>query len=455
MRYIFIIAMVSMLCIRPLGVYFFVPPYIDSILFSTLALFGMVVISIGILNGRIEFNFKRNLFLFLFLFFFILSCVVNVNYGVLANLRALIWISISFFVLYCQDNESTKQDKINLIITVQNILIIVWLIFSFYSLLTFIFQINYCHEINDNVSFRFGYIDQRLFGVFSNPNYGSMVSLLTIIFSIMQITSDFPHNISKKINILNVIIQVCYIALASTRGTLFALLVLVFLTLFIFMYNTQSYFKDSRKIYVICILLFVSAVACIGLYRIVDYIKILFSYIPSLIGSIFSQDHVIQPQIIINRMDFVDNQDVSNLRFSIWHSAFEIFKTRWFFGTSPGNLVKYAKSVLPNTFILRRPHDNEYRTHNAYVGMLLYTGLSGAVCIFAFFIQSFFKVAGRYVKNNLKISNPLFNAAVTTVLCVAIYGMFEAEILFVNSISSFVFWLSLGFVVTCVRSKNA
>ena len=42
------------------------------------------------------------------------------------------------------------------------------------------------------------------------------------------------------------------------------------------------------------------------------------------------------------------------MRFSIWKSSVEIFKTSPIYGTSPRNLLSYAHDKLPNTFISQK-----------------------------------------------------------------------------------------------------
>ena len=58
--------------------------------------------------------------------------------------------------------------------------------------------------------------------------------------------------------------------------------------------------------------------------------------------------------ISLDRKDVVDNSDISNMRFSIWKSSVEIFKTSPIYGTSPRNLLSYAHDKLPNTFISQK-----------------------------------------------------------------------------------------------------
>ena len=148
------------------------------------------------------------------------------------------------------------------------------------------------------------------------------------------------------------------------------------------------------------------------------------------------------------RVDFIENNDVSNLRFNIWLSAAEIFKTRWLFGVSPGNVVTYAKQVVPETFIARY---NYTRSHSVWFGIPLYTGICGTILMFGFFFKCFLKSLKYCINKSIANVPPMLILYMLIVGLVWVYGLVELEILFVNSVCSFIFWTSLGFVRKYVK----
>ena len=53
-----------------------------------------------------------------------------------------------------------------------------------------------------------------------------------------------------------------------------------------------------------------------------------------------------QNSISLKRDDVVNKDDVSNNRFALWKSSFEIFQSSPLVGSSPRNLVNYAQKEL-------------------------------------------------------------------------------------------------------------
>ncbi|OTO76647.1 O-antigen ligase family protein [Enterococcus sp. 12E11_DIV0728] len=74
--------------------------------------------------------------------------------------------------------------------------------------------------------------------------------------------------------------------------------------------------------------------------------------------------------INLNRKDVENNSDISNNRFNLWKSAFEIFKETPIFGTSPRGLIPFAQKNMPDTLIGK----NGQSPHNFFFySCLLYT----------------------------------------------------------------------------------
>lgn len=191
------------------------------------------------------------------------------------------------------------------------------------------------------------------------------------------------------------------------------------------------------------------------MHFVIDYTRVIFSYIPSLFNSAHSNGSGAMTglyQVSMERPDVVENSDISNLRFRIWGSAIDIFKTTWLFGASPRNALKYAKDVLPNAFIAQRGYD----AHNFYVATVFYTGVLGSLFLGIFLIKSAYKIVKYYLVNNFKDSNPLFNSLVISLICTAVSGMFLSEILFITTVGSFFFWTFLGYVTDVIsKSRNS
>ncbi len=473
-REIYLLVMVFLLACRYFGVYSLAPLKIDEILFSGLALCGVIILSFGVLLNDIDFNLKQNKWLFLFLTVFLVSSFLNCTYGILGNLKSFIWTLIAFCVIFISPKNYSLEERKKLIITIQNILICFWLALSLLSILIFISGINYedfipgrSHEV-----FRLGYLEARLFGVFTNPNRGSSVAFLTIIFSFFRLFENKKRLFKNKLHITNIIIQSIYISLANSRGTLFAALITCGFSLYIFLEKNKlfdffilSFLNISsltfKKIYKITMCLCAVIIFCSFIYFIDLEIRNVFSYIPPFTEKLFVRsmgnsstilNKIQGMKIQVMRMDFVDNGDISNLRFGIWGNSWKIFKSNWLFGVSPANVLNYAKTFFPFEIIAMRKYS---RIHNAYFDTLLCTGVLGFITIGIFYLKNIFKIFKYYVQKNLYNNDNIFHSCNAAIMFVIIYGLFESEILFVNTLCSFVFWSFLSFSLVILQEKTA
>lgn len=441
----YLIILLICLCVRNIGVYAFVTPMVDVAIFSGLAAFGFLLFFLDAIRGKIDFRATDNIFLMLFICVLIVSSVINFRYGIFQNIKECIWTIISFFVVGSYVNREDMRSTVRFAIKIQNVVIIFWFVMSFLSICTAILQIGHIMNVRDNSWIGIGVAENRLFGVFVNPNSASIVAVIAILFSIFQMTYGLQGALNIRLHIANIIIQLVYIALAESRGSIMVLLFLSFMLVFICSFE---WFNISRvKKFIISLV--TAAMFTVALYFLMSLITQMFSVLPS-----FSKDiEVLSRKYgyharIGQRLDYVDNDDISNLRFKIWISAWEIFKNNWLFGVTPGNILNYAKSVMPSTFMAERGYR---RAHSVWFGIPLYTGICGAFCMFGFFIKKAWDFIGSYKRVGFKREIPIYNLCAIVILCVWCYGLVESEILFVNSVCSFIFWFFIGISVRCIN----
>jgi O-antigen ligase len=457
-RKFFLVSIIPILTLRFIAAYSLLPSFFDIGIYMLAAAFGMLVIFLGILKKEIVIHQKYHIWLILFLVAFIISCIANIKYGYFSNFKCLVWSCIIFFVAYSQSKFTSKHEKIKLLMVVQNILIVEWLVLSSFSILTFIFQLNCLVPLSDDklqgTSYdviRMGYVENRLFGVYLNPNTSSIIALLTIIFSVSALANpNLPHRLGKKIYILNIVLQYIFIVLTNSRGTELALLTAAFVCVFGVLYLKDKKFRNF---------IFSAAAAvmvCVILFFVIMATKMSLSYVPGFFNRLF----IINPnlavnKISVNRIDIENNGDISNLRFSIWKSALDIFKTTWLFGTSPKNIVTYAKNILPDTFIVSH---NYVSVHNLFLGILVYTGILGTIFMGVFVIKAVFVIFRRYVAEKFS-KEKLFNYfIVVTLLALFVTDLFEVKLLFTITLATDIFWMFLGYIMdeaeSCSESKS-
>ncbi|MDQ5984139.1 MAG: hypothetical protein RUMPE_01175 [Eubacteriales bacterium SKADARSKE-1] len=420
---------------------------VNAAVFSAVALFGVAVLVVDFFCDRIMFLGKNYIFLALFIISTVVSSILNIKYGFAGNIRNLIWLSVSFFILYPIDIKRTKNDIYKEIKFISNILIVVWFLAVTASLFMFLLDIGYYIYIYPDSFARLGFIESRLFGIFEDPNFAATTSVLVIMFSIWNIKVS-KRKVFNIFYIINIAFQLFYLVLSGSRTAEISLL----FSLLIFSYFTLRYkFSDinlHKALKEFCFAFLGLALCCV-LFFTMNLIKTGLSYLPPIISSQMSTTQGHQDRIrpvVTEREDLKDNSDVSSCRVKIWESAFELFKSKPIFGTSPRNMREYAKSAFPNGFIAQR----SYAVHNIYLDILTSTGIVGFVIIAIFFIKYLiyvFKYLFLYKRNNYFMV--LF--CLTVVAEIAVSAASLSEIFFVNTIGVLFFWLCLGYSVHFIR----
>ena len=428
------------LCARNIGVYAFLPSFIDISVFSGLAIVGFFIFFLELMRKDIDFHLTDNLLLTFFIGTLILSSIINFRYGIFQNIKECIWTIISFFVVGFCCNRKNNLFTVSRVVKIQNIIIIFWFAMSLLSVFTALFQIGHVFHIKEISWIAVGIAENRLFGVFVNPNSASIVSVIAILFSTFQIFYNSKGSLNRIFNMVSIAIQLVYISLSESRGSYMVCLFLGFVLAFLFSYKIFKF----EGFYGILVSFCTASIFTLALFCTMNLITKFFSVIPSFSSDVEVLSRYGCSSRIGKRSDYVNNNDVSNSRFNIWISAWEIFKNNWIFGVTPGNILTYAKSVMPETFMAVRGYK---RVHSIWFGIPLYTGICGTFCMFGFFIKKIFDFYENYKKIGIGRSAPVLNLCVLVFVCVLIYGFVESEVLFVNSVCSFVFWFFIGISV--------
>ncbi len=417
--------------------------FVNSLVFAIVAMFGAAVVCLNLFTRRVFLTAKNVVWLALFLAICTLSSVVNAKYGVIGNVRNLVWLAISFFLLYPIDPTRTLDSVKKEIKYVGNILITVWFLACGASLAMFALQVGYYADVYPDSFARMGFIEGRLFGVFEDPNYAAVVAMIAIIYSIFNFKNTEKKWL-KAFYVCGICANFCYIVLSGSRTTEVTAIIIVFLAAYFLL--LKKYDNVKAKVFFKQFTLILAAILCsAALILSFIFARKALSYLPGVVGTPFKSVSVAEQKprrhIDITRDDVSNTADISNCRFKIWLSAFEVFKSKPFLGTSPRNLRAYAKAAFPNGFIAQR----SYAVHNAYLDVLTSTGLLGAVLMLIFLLKYVLDV---FKFLFVKIDNKNYGLVLYSFLnvaTVAISAFFLSEIFFVNTIGVLTFWLNLGY----------
>ena len=270
-----------------------------------------------------------------------------IKYGYIDNVKTILWMAIMFGIIY---PYSLNRDKTEIKKTIKMTIIvlsIIWSIAILISLYQFIMQIGYQVKAENSTILKAqGFFYNRLFGIFVDPNYAAVSSIL-LLFSSFYMFKNSSKNWQKAVWILNAIIQYLYIVLSGSRTAIVISLVGVIIYMYL---KLTIYFKDEgyKRIIKLISGIVGSVVAFMILY---ELSKVALVYAPTIFENKVNSD-TINNEIIANKDEInnlpenteisldrtdLENKGISNLRFELWRDSIEIWKSKPILGTSTRN----------------------------------------------------------------------------------------------------------------------
>lgn len=420
-----------MLIIRMVSVYTLLPSTLDSGIFTVIAFVGACLL---LRNGILWLMRKKKLDLLLVIFTIAMGVSSIASFtGLVANIKIIFWQMLFFFVVYELGNREDKR----IFVYVEKLLIFLWFVLVSISLGMFLARFSYTMPLDKlYYGIRLGFFENRLYGVFVDPNYAATISVVALLFSI-HLNTKTTSNLFKGFLGLNIAFQFLYVVLSGSRTAQIELFAAAIVLSFFISYSTMKNINGIKKIVkpaltAICVVL-ATGVLYIGTQKVSV----------TIINQIDQTTSVQRPEddegITLNREDVDTNSDSSNGRLKLWASAFEIFKTRKLVGTSPRNYVEYAQEHLPNTWISLK----EQTPHNFFFYLLATTGLLGTIPFTLFILVKIFQSLATLF--NMKTSKYFsFVYAVTIALVILISACLITDIVLVNKLGAMLFFLYLG-----------
>ncbi|WP_277904108.1 O-antigen ligase family protein [Enterococcus lactis] len=434
---IFIVVFGVALTIRLINFYSLLPSKIDTALFSLITVWAFAILIIDALSKDVKI-YKTDYLLLGFILAILCSTFFNGPSGIIENIKLVIWQVIYLFVVYRIGRDSidseflTKFEK--LIIGIWNTLVII-------SLGMFFTHYSYVAPFDKFYNgFRAGFVENRLYGIFSDPNFAGATSV-AVIFLAVKLLMTNKNKMAKIYSIVTILLQFAYIILSGSRTAEIALVLCAYFAIFFIVYNRFGKTIASKLLLaVICGVIGTGAVLGIaeaGKYAAPKLINITARYVPRKSENPYKD----QNSISLKRDDVVNKDDVSNNRFALWKSSFEIFQSSPLVGSSPRNLVNYAQKELPNTFIATK----KQTSHNFIFYLLATTGLLGTIPLLVFLGIKIWNTLRQLFMRTIKdYDSYVLNTMV--VLAILISAMFLTELVLVNKLGSLIFWLYLGYI---------
>ena len=416
--------------------------------------FGILLVLLRLLFFKEYRKTKGLIFLVIFYFSAILSSVLNYKYGglsvLVSNAKGLIWMMFFFFIMYAYNSSDSVHKTLKE-------LRIFSLFILFYNFLAVIVSI-----VMVIINFRLlivrgehtilgGFIWNRLWGVYTDPNHGAVLSAVCILLSLYYFIK-VKRRTYRIFNIVNIFLSLTYISSSDSRTGIVALAAGIAVFVYLFAIRKQLTFIKTKWIKCLFCIFISATIAVISIFTVVAQ-----KYAVSETRKLFlsSSNTISQEEIEIGREDdLVD--DVSNRRFSIWKSGSELFLKTPIIGTSFRGIVAFAEKVLPNTYLINNNAGKFDCMHNSVFDILVSQGLLGFLAFLSFAITIFVS----FFKGLANIKEPgkylLISSLFAFIILISVSSLFLSEIIYINSIGAVIFWGFLGYAMKflCVISNE-
>lgn len=440
----------TILIFKEFGPYDFIPKILNTILVVPAGLVGALFILYDLPQMIKLKKFSYNIPLFVFLIVMGISSLLNYHYGLGSNIKLLLNEGIYLLVIYeFSHNRNHSERTIEIF---AKTLITIWFVFVTISNVMFVFQMQHSVKLPNRFHpLRLGFLENRLFGVFSDPNFASTVCLISIIFSCMFLfQKQIKNQILRVFLYVNCFFCLSFILLSGSRTGLIETLAIVFLAGFTLV--NQYLLKKGKSVSLSILMSVVINAMITGIvFLVLNLLKNGLTLIPDFVESLKikagnnnMEIQGNQKPVKLTRNDVTDSNDLSNGRFGIWKAGFLMFKQNFLFGVGPSRegIVSYAKAFLPETYVAK----TGLSLHSFVVHTLAGTGIIGFITFFSFYLsKALLAIKSVFLDKNLYKTVYFYNILI--IAAISINAVLSSEIILVNKIGAFIFWLLLGQLV--------
>lgn len=387
---------------------------------------------------------KSNILVILFLAFcisYFISICINSKYGIITNLRDLVWFVIQYFLfVVIKSSRDDKRVRIEFQLGLR-IFTYTTCIFGIMSIALLYLQMG-----GDGQFGRWGIYAERLYGVYGSPNYGALVASISLVMSLYILFVKKTKKLENALSVVNVIVEILYIIYSnSLSGALCALVGIVVFAIILCVSGFNNK-QNKRNFFIVMFILFV----LLGCRKQVNSVsEVIFS-------SYSVNEENVQKKVTLIRHDTPENgYPIGNGRFHNWGVAlFKAWPDYFAFGTTMRGYDTVVKKY-DDTFNAQLSSD--FTLENDFVSLAVCTGIIGLMLMLAFIILSIIRIIKLiiYMKKQNKTCDLRDDSIYITVIAIVGSAMFLLDgIVFVNALHAFVFWNCLGVLNNRINSYS-
>ena len=411
---------------------------------------GVLLLVTPIFKRQPVLYLKSQLFLLLFLISYAVAILLNLSGGmrtIALNVFELAACGILFLVVLNGAFRKKREDLYEDLLLYSRIIAVILFIGALISLIMFFTLFSHRLTVDfgafdlDIIRFRFvGLGVGRLFGVYSDPNWGSFLGVCAIIFSILPFFLRPLGKFEKTFYIVNIIVQYMYIILSDSRSGLLTLSAFAFVFSVFLLYR---YVKISKHSLAWCVSIAIAVLPAVFVFMINPVMQNALMNFNRLIPrptAYESYTNLLEVSTATVGRDFTEVHDITTGRLDIWRDALSLARINPVIGITRGNIPIEAAAINPGGFVARG-----IALHNAFLDLIVSSGIIGTLLMCAFFIRPIKKTV-IYVFS--KGHNDMVVAMLLSFTVAAVTFSMLGSGIFINlNFTTVLFWLLLGYML--------
>ena len=300
-----------------------------------------------------------------------------------------------------------------------------WSLASLGSIVLYMLNLHFPLDYTEGRVIRQGFMEGRLFGFFSDPNFAAFTSLL-LIYGLLYLVSKTKTKGLRILYRISIGIHICYIIMSNSRTVYISILLSALLYVLLQRKRKDSVLSAASIAKTIIITILILAVG---------YLTI-FASLRGL-GYLITPNRGVEDEFI--RED-VNLENISNNRSTIWKNYLKLYTKKPLFGTSPRGALLLADETEPDGYLSKR----QYVTHNGYLSLLVTTGGIGFAIMVIFMLFELKKIW--FFLHSDRLPDDLFIFFITTLLATMTFTFFFTDLFFTNNIETMLFLIALSYM---------
>lgn len=393
---------------------------------------GIYSVFIIYINRKSVFKNKYFIILGLFTAIYIITVIINRQYSFAENVKDIIWFAIQVIAIFLALYYAKSIDSHQIFLIVSCLYVCVTFIFAAGSIV-FVFL-----NKGGVVEFgKWGFISQRLFGLYRSPNYGAVYCALSVMVSVgLLLFFGVSVRVFLCINLAVNVLYIIYSGSNTGKVVLMAGLVVYCVLLLVGSGDFKSLIKRTLVSALTIFIVFYS-------FPIVKNVtsKIISSENNNSQGQ--TEEDTGDNDVTFDRDDYVEGSELGNGRLLHWQGAMKVFPKYALFGTS----VRGYNEIINKDFPELDKIYKAYSLENDIVTLFICCGIIGALIFIIFVIMGFsdgITVIRKVIKTHDKQKYIMYSMCFAVLVVIAISSLFTDAIVFTNVLQSTAFWIYFG-----------